>query len=159
MSRTRIELSLPTAEYEKLKRVAEGLRTLPATLAARVVVEWLARQPDDREVQASAHAMLTLTDWLAPRLDEIRDGNDWPENVTVSVFQMIEEQALELYRSAEAEVGSIPLNQAIGRMVRTRLGTEAVPRPSGPATARVQAGTTSLIKTVTRLKSPRKKYA
>jgi hypothetical protein len=145
-------LSLDAEDYRDLKRQAAAQRLLPATMAARIIGDWLARRAADEGAPGNAHAVRALLDWLAPYIDEARDRGAWPENATAAFFELIEKEALDLYEAAETEIGRRTLNQAIGRMIRTRLEAEVVRRAGRPLAARVPAGRTSLIKTVTLLR-------
>jgi hypothetical protein len=152
MARTRILLSLDPEDYRRLKKQAAVERLLPATLAARIIEDWLSGRSPEAGSSESSHPERALMEWLAPHIDEVRERGGWPENVAVSLFNLIERDAHKLYDAAEAEIGTTTLNQAIGRMIRTRLGAEVVRRNGRPVISRVPAGRTSLIKTVTLLR-------
>ena len=141
-------LSLDPEDYAWLKREANRQRTRPATLAARFIAERREQSPD--QVRAS-RPFRALVDWLARRIDRVREQGDWPRDITVSFFEQIEREAPELYAEAKAELGQQTLNQSIGRIVRTRLGAEVVSRSGRPALTRVPQRRTTLIKTYTPL--------
>ena len=136
-------LSLPPCADEWLRREAFAQRTLPATLAARLVSEAHARSAGQTEVGP----WLELSDWVRTQVDIFRLRRDWDTDIILLVFHLIEKQAIELYIAAEAELGRTALNQGIARLVRTRLGVGVVSRNDRAHVVRVPKNRTTLIKT------------
>lgn len=149
MARVRMLLSLPSLDYDRLSQAAARHRTLPATLAARLIANALVDTVDDDKARGPFQA---LSEWLAQRLDLVHARQEWLSDITVSVFEMIEDEAIALYKAAESELGRTALNQSIARIVRTRLGAAVLRRDDRPHIARVPRGRTVLIKTYTLLR-------
>lgn len=148
MPRTRLILSLSKDEHNLLKKLAKTERTLPATLATRLLLSSLHREFSDA---APKSPTLELADWLAPQLDAIRNAGAWPEDITVEIFDRIEREQGDLYAAAAAEKGQSSLNMHLGRFIRMRLAAQIVPRNGKPYVSRVPASRTRLIKNYTHL--------
>lgn len=149
MSRYHVTITLAAAELAQLREQAAQERTLIATLAARYVVAGILMAGG---AKSGASAVRALMDWLAPYVDEAREAGNWPSDITVSFFERIESEQLELYAAAAAEIGEATLNKQLGRFIRTRLEAEVVRRDGKPHLARVPTDRTKLVKTFTHLK-------
>jgi hypothetical protein len=123
MSRTQIRVSLDRLENEQLRSEAARRGLPPATLAAEFIREGVAKASRQ---QAGPTSAAELKRWLGPILDEIRDRRGWPHDVTVQVFDLIRDQALDLYEGAAAEIDRKALNSEIGRLVKQRLGARVL---------------------------------
>lgn len=151
MPRHRLSLSIDPLDHAQLQEEAKREGLLPAALANRIVTEWLAQRSG---ASVPSDAVQALLQWLEPRIDEIRATGGWPGNVAISLFRAIEDDALDLYRAAEQQLGRNTLNQVVARHIRVRLGAKAVQRGGRVCVTRVPKGTTTLVKTVTLLDPP-----
>ena len=147
MPRIRMTLSLEAEDYAELTRIAHEEHTLPATLAARLILREIRRRSP-----RPADPLSALTDWLGPRIDAVREAGAWPPDVMIDFYEAIEREAPDLYAAAEADVGRLALNPNLGRFMRARLGAVVVMRNGRPHVRRVPTQRSTLIQTVTLLK-------
>ena len=149
MSRTQIRVSLDRHENDDLRSEADRRGLLPATLAAEFIRTGLACAQRQKRTDRPA---AELKRWLEPVLDDIRKRGSWPKDVTVQVFDLIRDQAGDLYEAAIADVEQGSLNREIGRLIKERLDARVVRNErKRPSTIKVSRKRGSLIQLATLL--------
>ncbi|WP_300974470.1 hypothetical protein [Sphingomonas sp. LHG3406-1] len=142
-------MTLAREDNEKLAVEAARRGILPATLAAEFVREGLKRAAAEKKVERPA---AELKRWLEPFLGDLRRRGGWPEDITITVFEHIRDQAHDLYDAAAEDVGRSALNRELGRMVKERLDAEVVTIGTRPKVKKVRRNSGSLIQLATLLK-------
>lgn len=141
MSRSRIMINLHASDLERLRMAAARLSVAPGTLAARFVEQGLAGSLD----KTSARPTAPLFAWLSPTLDALRAGRNWPDTITISIFDQIRDKAPDLYKAASQQMGTATLNREIGRFIRERLRARVVMRNGAPYVRKISPSRGSLI--------------
>jgi hypothetical protein len=149
VTRTQIRVTLERVENDSLAVEAARRGILPATLAAEFVREGLKRAAAAKNVERPA---AQLKRWLEPFLDDLRERGGWPEDITITVFEHIRDQAHDLYDAATEDVGRSALNRELGRMIKERLDAEVVRSGTQPKVKKVRRDSGSLIQLATLLK-------
>jgi predicted DNA-binding protein len=142
MSRVQIRVTQSPAAHRRLREVAARLSKQPATLAAELIEEGLERLSDSH---VPASPTIELKRWLEPYLSDLLREGDWPPDVTVHVFELIRDRALDLYLAAAEEIGRKTLNRELGRLVKERLRARVIMRDGRPQLVKVSRNSKSLI--------------
>jgi hypothetical protein len=145
-------INLAKGDYERLVQLAARKKQTVARLAASLIEESL--KANDGVVHAElGHdgAEEELYAWVARYAEAAREADAWDENVTLRVFQAIEQHAVRLYEAAISKSHPTRINRGIGALVRKSLGANTRKKNGASILGYPKAGESTLIRSFTLL--------